>query len=242
MPWYPASFELFDVSKHDDSKAPLCVFGPDLHEKIKGLKEFSNLNLSGLQVNTIHPILPDSFEITINGTRYCSIGTSKFNRNLPKSGVSHMKPICDYIQSSQKSFSIDDSKVDRDLIHVICNKSDLVPIATQIARTFPLYCTKTAFSQHRFFKLKFTSVDDLEADKSGLITLMDNVRRAARIGDMPPNLMHCTEFLKEAQTVVKDLNNEKVEMKVIRGNDLEKQSFGGIWSVGMAAVMDIYSK
>ena len=116
----------------------------------------------------------------------------------------------------------------------------MVPIATQIARTFPLYCTKTAKTQKRVFKLQFTNVDVTKeislSDKSGLITLMDNVRRAARIGDMPPNLMHCTEFLKEAATVVKDLDNEKVEMKVIQGDELEKQGFGGIWSVGMAAV------
>ena len=96
-----------------------------------------------------------------------------------------MKSIMSYIRSSQKSLDIDDETIDRDLIHVICNKIDLVPIASQIARTFPLYCAKTADTTHRNFKLRFTSVDDNdECDKAGLIDLMDNVRNAAKIGDI----------------------------------------------------------
>ena len=96
-----------------------------------------------------------------------------------------MKSIMSYIRSSQKSLDIDDDTIDRDLIHVICNKIDLVPIASQIARTFPLYCAKTADTTHRNFKVRFTSVDDNdECDKAGLIDLMDNVRNAAKIGDI----------------------------------------------------------
>merc|ERR1719461_1347958 len=109
-----------------------------------------------------------------------------------------MKSIMSYIRSSQKSMDIDDDTIDRDLIHVYCNKIDLVPIATQIARTFPLYCAKTGDFKTRVLKIKFTSCDDEDkSNKSSLLNLMDNVRRAAQIGDMPPNLMHCSRFLQE---------------------------------------------
>ena len=80
---------------------------------------------------------------------------------------------------------INDELVDRDLIHVVCNKIDLVPIAKTIAMTFPLYCAKTADTTHRSFKVRFTSVDDNDkCEKAGLIDLMDNVRQAAKIADI----------------------------------------------------------
>ena len=55
-----------------------------------------------------------------------------------------MKSIMGFIRASQKNLDIDDETVDRDLVHVVCNKIDLVPIASQIARAFPIYCAKTA--------------------------------------------------------------------------------------------------
>lgn len=225
MAWYPASFELCT----SNSKKPLCVFGPDLKQKLEALKSPEHPCLKSLD--------KDSFEKNFEGTRYASIGTGKFNRNTPKSGITGMKSIMGFIRSSQKSLDIDDEIIDRDFIHVICNKVDLVPIASTIARSFPLYCAKTADTTHRTFKVRFTSVDDNdECDKKGLINLMDNVRKAAQIGDIPCNFMHTTRFLEEAETVVKELNHEKVSIKVIKGNDLKEGGFGGIFSVGQAAV------
>jgi len=225
MSWYPASFELCDVN----TKKPLVVFGPDLKQKLDSLKSPEHPCLKSVE--------KESFEKTFDGTRYCSIGTSKFNRNTPKSGITGMKSIMGFIRSSQKSMDINDDVVDRDLIHVICNKIDLVPIAKTIAMTFPLYCAKTADTTHRSFKVRFTSVDDNDkCEKAGLIDLMDNVRQAAKIADMPCNFMHCTRFLEEADQVVKSLNNDKISVKIIRGDELQDQGFGGLFSVGQASV------
>merc|ERR1711981_367010 len=148
-----------------------------------------------------------------------------------------MKSAMNFIRSSNKNLDIDDATVDRDYVHVVCNKVDLVPIATQFGRAFPMFNMKSSDAAPRAFKLRFTSVDDNDAcDKSALIPLIDNVRNAARIGDTPCNFMHCTQFLEEAKLVVKDLNNDKVSMKIIRGQELEAGGFGGIFSVGQAAV------
>jgi probable aminopeptidase NPEPL1 len=225
MSWYPASFELCNVN----TKKPLVVFGPDLKQKLDALKSPEHPCLKSVE--------KESFEKTFDGTRYCSIGTSKFNRNTPKSGITGMKSIMGFVRSSQKSMDINDEVVDRDLIHVVCNKVDLVPIAKTIAMSFPLYCAKTADTTHRSFKVRFTSVDDNDkCEKAGLINLMDNVRQAAKIADMPCNFMHCTRFLEEADQVVKSLNNDKISFKVIRGDELRDQGFGGLFSVGQASV------
>merc|ERR1712032_1340084 len=207
MSWYPATFELCS----GNSKKPLVVFGPDLKQKLETLKSPEHPCLKSVE--------KESFEKNFEGTRYCSIGTSKFNRNTPKSGITGMKSIMGFIRSSQKSMDINDEVVDRDLIHVVCNKIDLVPIAKTIAMSFPLYCIKTGDVKERNFKVRFTSVDDDDkCEKSGLIDLMDNVRQAAKVADMPCNFMHTTRFLAEADEVIKSLNNPKITKKVIRGD------------------------
>ena len=48
--------------------------------------------------------------------------------------------------------------------------------------------------------------------------------------------MHCTRFLEEADQVVKSLNNDKISVKIIRGDELRDQGFGGLFSVGQASV------
>merc|ERR1711881_139997 len=96
---------------------------------------------------------------------------------------------------------------------------------------------KTKEVAQRDFKLNFISIDDDNAiDKSSLVNLIDNVRQAARIGDTPCNIMHVSQFLEEAKTVVNDLNCDRVSMKIIRDKELQNGGFGGIFSVGQAAV------
>lgn len=54
--------------------------------------------------------------------------------------------------------------------------------------------------------------------------------------DTPPNILHTSAFVQEARTIARDLVEEGVTVKVIRGEDLEAQGFGGLYGVGKAAV------
>ena len=58
------------------------------------------------------------------------------------------------------------------------------------------------------------------------------VRLAQRLVDTPCSEMHTSRFLEEIASVGKELG---IEPFVVKGEDLQKQGFGGIYGVGKAA-------
>ena len=61
---------------------------------------------------------------------------------------------------------------------------------------------------------------------------MDAVRFAAKLVDMPPNLLNSEAFGEEARSVAE---SSGADFTLIQGKDLERHGFGGIWGVGKAA-------
>lgn len=73
------------------------------------------------------------------------------------------------------------------------------------------------------------------AVRSDLAAAAEGIQLTARLVDMPPNVMHTSAFVAEAMSVARDLG-EAVSVKVIRGEELAEQGFGGLYGVGKAAV------
>ncbi|XP_022185741.2 probable aminopeptidase NPEPL1 isoform X2 [Nilaparvata lugens] len=74
-----------------------------------------------------------------------------------------------------------------------------------------------------------------DADLASLDAVCNGIRLAARIVDMPCNEMNVDHFLKEVESVSKELPG--VSMTVIRGEELAEKGFGGIYGVGKAALV-----
>eukprot|EP00126_Sphaerothecum_destruens_P004344 Sdes_comp18127_c0_seq1m7590 len=76
----------------------------------------------------------------------------------------------------------------------------------------------------------------LATNLSHISAVAHGIRSSARLVDLPPNELHCSAFVQEARQMVERLNNPYVSIKVIEGNELDNQGFGGIFGVGKAAV------
>eukprot|EP00752_Nemacystus_decipiens_P007262 g6500.t1 len=77
--------------------------------------------------------------------------------------------------------------------------------------------------------------DAWPAVRVDLSSAAEGIQLAARLVDTPPNVLSTTAFVEEALAVARGLS-PSVQVKVIRGDDLRAQGFGGIYGVGKAAV------
>lgn len=219
-------------------KNPVLVFGPDLHKNIQNLAEVP----AHLQ-NVPEKIQAASGNQTCRklGSKFWNIDTSKFSRNISKSGITLTKPIVSWLRASAKCNDLDDDLVDRNLISVVGRKEDMAPLALVIARTFPKYDMKNLKSQlenpeNREIVLNFVSTDDNnQSDKSSLKNLIENVRDAARVTDTPCNYMHTAALEEEARAVVASLNRPNCTIEVIQSDELKARGFGMLHSVGQAS-------
>lgn len=125
-------------------------------------------------------------------------------------------------------------------ILVVCPRKHAIAIVSAIARTYPLYSTKT--SKNDPAKTRFVSVSFLfdtdataatDAETATFNILAQSVRLTAKIVDMPCSEMNTDSFLNEIKIVAKSLD---LEPMVIEGEELNKRGFGGIYNVGKAAL------
>lgn len=72
--------------------------------------------------------------------------------------------------------------------------------------------------------------------QADLTAVAEGIQLAARMVDTPPNVLSTTAFVEEAMAVARGLPPSTVQVKVIRGEDLKAQGFGGLYGVGKAAV------
>ncbi|VDM41452.1 unnamed protein product [Toxocara canis] len=115
--------------------------------------------------------------------------------------------------------------------------ADVFASVAAISRCFPLYDRRTKVN----CPLEKVDVEVVvpadqklsEVDVRFLQTLCDSIRNAARLIDTPCNELHTEAFALEAATFVGNL--DAVTSTIIKGEDLLKQGFGGIYHVGKAA-------
>ncbi|GFT23946.1 probable aminopeptidase NPEPL1 [Nephila pilipes] len=125
-------------------------------------------------------------------------------------------------------------------IVIICEYRDVLASACAAARSYPLFCKKS-YSASYTVTVEFIIVDPdnnnkhsflSDADISCVTTACEGVRTAARLIDTPCNEMHTDAFLQEIINVGDSLGIKPV---IIRGEELKKRGFGGLYAVGKAA-------
>ena len=218
-------------------KNPCLVFGPDLALNLKGLNEKQEyLQEKCLPKNILDNNSSNATNFD-NGIKYFNISTENISRNVSSSGICSSKPVVSWIRESLKNYDINDNLVDRNYFVVVGKKVDLYPLALVIARAFPMYTVKTkGLNDSRNIFVQFISTDDNNAcDKSSLQNLIDNVRNAARLVDVPCNLMNTVVFEQEARQVVSDLNDPRVTIEVFQEDELKERGMGLIYSVGQSS-------
>jgi probable aminopeptidase NPEPL1 len=61
---------------------------------------------------------------------------------------------------------------------------------------------------------------------------IENIRLAQKLVDMPPNVLHTDAYVSICEDLSKQIG---CQFEVIKGIDLEKRGFGGLWGVGKAS-------
>lgn len=121
----------------------------------------------------------------------------------------------------------------------------LSPFASAVARAFPLF---SKMSRKRSagaaspapFLCRTVAVylrvphETWNSVRTDLAVAAEGIQLAARLVDTPPNILHSSAFVDEAMLVAHALGRG-VSVKVIQGEDLAAQGFGGIYGVGKAA-------
>lgn len=100
------------------------------------------------------------------------------------------------------------------------------------ARALPLFDGRSGESESRDVVVTARAPGGFVVD-DGLQAVMEGIRIAARLVDLPPNELHTDAFVAEAVALASSLG---VESTVIAGQDLVDGGFGGLLGVGAAAV------
>ncbi len=103
-----------------------------------------------------------------------------------------------------------------------------VPSTVAVARAFPTFRMKSE-SDDRNITVALLGCDDEPAD---LQRIADAVRFAGSLVDRPTSSLNVDAFVAEAEAVATRVG---ARIRVLRGDALREQGFGGLWGVGKAA-------
>jgi len=123
-------------------------------------------------------------------------------------------------------------------IVVVCKESEVFACGCAIARLYPVFSMRTDGKPKstRTVSVEFVVIGERTCDMIEIARCLqeaaDSIQMAARIVDMPCNMMNTTKFVQEAEQVALELGIKPV---VIRGEELEEKGFGGIYGVGKAS-------
>ncbi|MEE2829711.1 MAG: leucyl aminopeptidase family protein [Myxococcota bacterium] len=101
------------------------------------------------------------------------------------------------------------------------------------ARAFPIFDRKTSKKQEEGLAEVRIAFLGAEGDTDRLDAAAGGLRLAARLVDAPTSTLNTDAFVAEARSVAEKVG---AEIEVIRGTELDKRGFGGLWGVGRAAV------
>lgn len=104
--------------------------------------------------------------------------------------------------------------------------------ALAVARAFPRFDARSGEDTTRTVQVTAQAPGGFVVDAT-LQAAIDGVRIAARLVDLPPNVLHTDAFVDEALALAKTLG---VEATVFREAELRSGGFGGLLGVGGAAV------
>lgn len=154
-----------------------------------------------------------------------------------------------------KSFSYNET------IILVCERQDIFASGCAVVRAFPLYSRKSCGQSNNnnnsnnstennitpntqsTVNIEFIVIEKNGEIKNNDLTIEDincleeaarGIRLAARIVDTPCNEMNVSHFIDEIEKISTELS---LKPTIIRGDELDKRGFGGIYGVGKAATV-----
>lgn len=180
--------------------------------------------------SVLHPAPTDSCSLYLDLAKLAVLPTKASRHNSESRGHALTKLVQTHTSGVSES------------IVVVCDKENLFASGCAVARAFPLYSRKTSKAENGVTSAESVAVDveflltgDDCVTKEDVLVLESaakGIRLAAKIVDAPCSEMNVSGFLKEIDVVAKEL---KLTPKVIRGEELKQQGFGGIYGVGKAS-------
>jgi len=119
---------------------------------------------------------------------------------------------------------------------IVQEKEQAGAAAVATGRAFPTFSWKTTGAKKKTKKSAALTVLSLcggRISNKDLQRRVDASRWCAELVDMPTNRLHTKSFSKLAKELAEDLD---VTCTIIRGKDLKKKGFGGLWNVGKTAI------
>ncbi|XP_074644678.1 putative aminopeptidase NPEPL1 isoform X2 [Tubulanus polymorphus] len=222
------------LSQSDPNQHPVCIIG-----QLQNLQSVSYEEIRmkietrvteetwKAAVNSLHPSPTASCPLWVSNATVAALPTKCSRHNAPSRSHSLTKIVKSFIMGGDEFFVI------------ICERRDVYASACAVARAFPLYTRKNGGAlTKRTVRVEFLLVGaertPLADDELGLLhDAAHGIRLAAKIVDMPCSEMNTDAFLEEVKLVGTILG---ITPKIIRGKELDDQGFGGLFSVGKAAV------
>lgn len=226
------------VGKSDPSKVPVLILG-----QMKNLK-LVNWNSIAPRLETRVPQTVWKTAIGVlhpNPTDSCTLWHSSANLAAFSHLVSrHNSPSSAYHIPKLARGCIA-LKAESEVVIFVCEASDVFACGCALARVFPTFSMrtgKTITGKRLYVEFVIVSpeAEDTfldEATAQCLQDAADSIRMAAKIVDMPCNMMHTDAFLDEIRAVGSEVG---IKPMIIQGEELDRRGFGGIYGVGKAAV------
>lgn len=123
---------------------------------------------------------------------------------------------------------------------IVQNKQEAMAAGLACCRNWPLYSQKTAkIPKARTVYIQFIVENQDTVDMLELQVLGDGVRQTQLLMDLPCSELNTSHFVQRAKDLVVSLNDgashSKATIKIISGQELDDQHFGGIFGVGKGA-------
>ncbi len=121
------------------------------------------------------------------------------------------------------------------LLVAISNPDHHLSLCTAIAKSLPpLFNQKSnSGTDEGHLSVAFVPLGDTpQPDLQRCLHLTEGIRTCASLVDMPPNLLDTDHFV---DILVRWATQLGCQLEVVRGEDLQRRAFGGIWHVGRTA-------
>uniref|UniRef100_A0A1I7V8U6 Aminopeptidase in chromosome III n=1 Tax=Loa loa TaxID=7209 RepID=A0A1I7V8U6_LOALO len=165
----------------------------------------------------------------LNLATVIAVGDESSRHNAPSNALSIFKEV--------KKASQTENGIKNVSIVLYAVLADLFPSVAAIARCYPLYNRLTENAndlENVQIEVVVTDGEKLtNRDLLFLQTLTESIRNTARLIDIPYNELNTEQFVAEANELISTLPN--IQTTIIKGNDLLKKGFGGIYHVGKAS-------
>jgi len=180
-------------------------------------------------ISSLHPSPTDQCSLWLNSATVAALPMKCSRHNTPSRCHALTKLVKSCLAGGQE------------YIVIVCERENVFASGLAVARALPFYSAKSGASQHNLARKVKVEYIVLEDDKRVFLSddelvavseAAQGVRLAAKIVDMPCSVMDTTQFVQEVCDVGKELG---ITPKIISGEDLIKQGFGGIYGVGKAA-------